>query len=271
MSSGTARYVEEPTLSDGWLGALAAVAPVRGRKVVHLVVRIADPEAEDPAVRGEAQRLIDGWNAAHPSKPPLWDVETTRNTIFPASMAARHPEPADLAARYRSLYDRDGLRGFTQNSKGTYFGRIVAHPRALEDWRDKSVEEARRAGPVDQLTETVAKLRNELSKRSTKSSCYELNVYNASRDRGRIGFPCLAHVSVHVHEERLHMQAVYRNEWLVARAYGNFLGLAELQRYAGAAAGIPPGELLMTINHAELDCCVGEVKRLLRARGRLAN
>jgi thymidylate synthase len=68
-----------------------------------------------------------------------------------------------------------------------------------------------------------------------------------------MSFPCLAHVSFHLHKGRLHMQAVYRNESLVARAYGNYLGLAQLQAYVSAAAGVQPGELLMTVNHVELD------------------
>ena len=49
------------------------------------------------------------------------------------------------------------------------------------------------------------------------------------------------------------MQAVYRNEYLVGRAYGNFLGLAELQAYMARAAGLEVGELLMTIGHAEVE------------------
>jgi hypothetical protein len=56
------------------------------------------------------------------------------------------------------------------------------------------------------------------------------------------------------------MQAVYRNEYLVGRAYGNFLGLGELQAYIAAATGLAVGELLMTINHAELDGNPGPVK-----------
>ena len=41
----------------------------------------------------------------------------------------------------------------------------------------------------------------------------------------------LAHLSVHLHERKLHLQAIYRNEFLIGRAYGNYLGLGELQAY----------------------------------------
>lgn len=68
-----------------------------------------------------------------------------------------------------------------------------------------------------------------------------------------MSFPCLAHLSVHLHERKVHLQAIYRNEYLVGRAYGNYLGLAELQVYIAHHAGAAPGELLMTLGHVELE------------------
>ena len=68
-----------------------------------------------------------------------------------------------------------------------------------------------------------------------------------------MSFPCLGHLSVHLHQRRVHLQAVYRNEYLVGRAYGNYLGLAELQRYIAHYAGADPGELLMTLGDVELE------------------
>jgi thymidylate synthase len=201
-------------------------------------------------VRAAAQQLIDVKNAGLSEKKHLPDVETTRNTIFPASFARRNPQPADLAAYYRERYTKDGLRGFPGNDRGTYFGRIVAYPRGDDD-------------PGDQLTDTVRKLLDEVRGGSPKSSRYEINIYSEAHDTNPMSFPCLAHLSVHLHEGRLHMQAIYRNELLVARGYGNFLGLAELQRYIAAAAAVDLGELLMTIGHAELDAPKRDVQRLL--------
>jgi thymidylate synthase len=222
---------------------------------VHLLVRILDLGSEDLAVRQAVQELINDINTRRSEGKRMPDIETTRNTIFPASWAARHPEPADLAAHYRERYTKDGLRGFPENRDGTYFGRIVAYPRSSED----TVEES-----GDQLTETVRKLRVELKTRQPKSSRYEINIYNERLDRSPMSFPCLAHASVHLHKRKLHMQAIYRNEYLVARGYGNFLGLAELQRYIAAATQLDIGELLMTIGHAELDANKTPIRALLR-------
>jgi hypothetical protein len=241
MTETRDRYIDAPDLSHAWLEAVRLLAHTDDSKAVHLVLRIADPTREDERIRQAAQGLIDVRNAELSSGRALPDIETTRNTIFPAAWARRNPKPADLAAYYRARYTKDGLLGFNGNHKGTYFGRMVAYPRGEEQ------------EPGDQLTETVRKIRTELSSGSNKGSRYEINIFSERVDTASMGFPCLAHLSVHLHRGRLHLQGIYRNEYLVGRAYGNYLGLAELQCYLAEQSGTAPGELMMTIGHAELE------------------
>ena len=194
------RYVDAHTLSDAWLSAVQVAAETPSRRLVHLVIRIAEPTAEIPFIRASAQGLIDARNRELSTRHQLWDIETTRNSLFPAGWARRMPEPVELASYYRARYNSAGLLGFTANRRGTYFGRIVAYPRGggLE--------------PGDQLTDTVRKLRTEVAGGRAKSSRYEINIYNERLDTSPMSFPCLAHLSVHLHEGRLHMQGVYRND-----------------------------------------------------------
>jgi thymidylate synthase len=240
------RYIEANSLSEGWLGAARVLYAAPGKKAVHLMVRIAEPTKEDSAIRKAAAALMEARNSktkdAYKHFPP---IETTSTTIFPTDWAAKRPEPSDLAAYYRERYHQEfgGLRYFQHNRRGTYFGRIVAYPRFGEN-----------EAPGDQLTETVRKLREELKGGIPKRARYEINIYNERCDRSPMSFPCLAHLSVHLDgQRRLNMQAVYRNEYIVMRGYGNFLGLAELQKYIAAAVNVEVGELLMTIGHGELD------------------
>lgn len=227
------RYVEASTLSEGWLGAAALLREAPGMKAVHLMVRIADPSTEVDEIRAAAGALIEARDKA--------PIETVRTTIFPTRWAERHPAPEDLALHYRENYAE--LRGFAQNQHGTYFGRIVAYPRDAEE-----------TDLADQLNETVQKLIEEQVNGTNKSSRFEINVYSERHDGRRpMGFPCLAHLSVHMHEGTLHMQAIYRNEFIVQRGYGNFLGVAELQSFIAKSAGLDVGELFVTIGHGEFD------------------
>jgi hypothetical protein len=228
------RYVNASTLSEGWLGAAAVLREAPGKKAVHLMVRIAEPCAEIDEIRAAAAALIE----AEGKKAP---IETVRNTIFPARWAERHPTPEDLALHYRANYSE--LRGYAQNQHGTYFGRVVAYPRDGEE-----------TDLADQLNETVQKLVEEQVNGTNKSSRFEINVYSERHDGRRAwGFPCLAHLSVHMHEGALHMQSIYRNEFIVQRGYGNFLGIAELQAFIARSAGLEVGELIVTIGHGEFD------------------
>lgn len=246
------RYVLAENLSEGWLDAVRLLHGVPGLKVVHLVVRILKPQHEIPEIRAAAQRLIDENSRGRDGEMP--DIETTRNTIFPAAYAQRTRGPKALAAYYRERYEL--LRSFPHNDRGTYFGRIVSYPRGPGQ------------APGDQLTETVRKLRQELRDGgSKKSSRYEINIYSERCDRIPMSFPCLAHVSVHLHERRVHLQAIYRNESLIARGYGNFLGLAELQAYIAHHAHAGIGELMITAGHAELDGLKRPITRVLKELG----
>jgi thymidylate synthase len=69
---------------------------------------------------------------------------------------------------------------------------------------------------------------------------------------------------VHMHEHKLHMQAIYRNEFLLGRAYGNYLGLGELQAYIAERSGLGVGELFMTLGHVELDSTKGPIRAMLK-------
>jgi thymidylate synthase len=248
------RYVAAETLSEGWLEAVRLLDGTAGGKAVHLLVRILNPPDEIDEIRTAAQGLIDEWNSRHRPKQHFYDIETTRNTLFPAAWARRLPEPADLAAYYRDRYHNDeGLRSIRANQRGTYFGRIVAYPRA-----DGST--------ADQLTDTVRKIRAELrSSSGPKSSRYEINIYNEAKDRNPLSFPCLAHLSFHIAGDCLHAQAIYRNETLLGRAYGNYLGIVQLQAYVAQASGIGLGELLITAGHVELEQGISRSVRTMLA------
>lgn len=52
--------------------------------------------------------------------------------------------------------------------------------------------------------------------------------------------------------DQLDCLALYRYQDLMLKGYGNYLGLAELQRYIATATGFLPGELTVVAGHAHL-------------------
>jgi hypothetical protein len=232
------RTVIAPNLSVAWADALAYLFDHKPHNVTNLAIRIEDPLAEDPAIRTLADDLL--------ARLGLQDIPEVANTIFPADWAIDFPEPKALGADYREHYEFLQSLGSPQ---GTYFGRIVAYP-------DPSSKEA-----IDQLLVNVEKLKAEGRKRVYKS-IYEFNIYSAERDRKKErGFPCLAHVGMHIGpDERLNATAQYRSHDVVAKGYGNYLGLGGLLGYVAKAAAREPGELLVVAGGAFFDVGVGDLR-----------
>jgi hypothetical protein len=267
------KTINAHNVSDAWRQVAGALLHVPGRKAAHLVVRIADGAGEDSHTRAALDALM----AQH----RLQTIETVANTIFPASIAARHgDDPAALAERYRTLMPTLMRLNRNKNRFGTYFGRMVAYP-----------------GPggstVDQLTGTIDKLRTEIAGGSAASSRYEVAYQTgeditreltgaddargtgdvgaaagaavvasgaaltysplAKDDRRRMGFPCLSLASFHLDGDTVHLAAHYRNQSVIERAYGNYLGLGRLHAYIAKSCGLHVGELLVVSGHIELE------------------
>lgn len=239
--------IESKDVSTAWISALKALVdrkPSKGRRTAtHFIVRIEDPTSETTSIRRLADELL-----VEQKRQP---IDTVRNTIFPAAWAQRYDEPSELAAYYREKLPI--LKRAKKNRLGLYFERIVAFPASAT------------GETVDQLTTTVQKLRQELATDSPKSSRYELNIYDTQLDRRKtMDFPCLSFLSFH-YDGSLHLSAQYRNQQIVERGYGNYLGLGQLLGYVAQAVGVRVGELLVVAGHAELDCGLRRAEALLSA------
>lgn len=238
------------TVSEAWLNAVQVVDAAPERRLFHLVTRISNPVTEEPRIRAAADALLRDLDLA--------PVDTVANTIFPAQLAAASAGPSELARRYRRLYPTLRLL-HKSNRKGTYFGRIVAHPAA--------------GGERDQLADLIERLNTELRTPGPKSARYEMNisepgelapaaevtdggpvhVYAAGRDTSPMGFPCLSFCSFQLDSGLLHMIAQYRYQYLIERGYGNYLGLGQLLGYVCATAGLHPGQLTIMAGVAAVD------------------
>jgi hypothetical protein len=263
--------IRAQTVSGAWLGAVRAALNSPGHRLFHLVTRVEDPTAEDPAVRQVADRLL-----ADLELPP---IETVANTIFPSGLAATSKSCEQLTERYRKMYPT--IKRWRANHHGTYFGRLVAYPAADQQ--------------IDQLGELIRKLQAELSTRGPKAARYELSlaapgeifptpappsigatsnmaendggvlpqplpIHCPGQDVAAMAFPCLTYCSFQLDGSFLHLVAHYRSQYLVQRAYGNHLGLGRLLRYVSEQTELEIGELMVIGAYAQIDPKVSRPK-----------
>ena len=263
------QVVREATTGTAWLKVVELAATNYPDRLLHVRLTITAPGSEDPQIRALVDRMLETLGKA--------PVQTVVNTLFPAVLARLSKDPSELSSRYTAMYKRI-RREAGANSRGTYFGRLVQYPA-----RDR---------PVNQLTQLIDQLRRDQnSKRPRPAAIYEsttttsaavpaqdrqpiddasdptfteeTQVYAPTPDTIPMGFPCLSHLSWQRIDGRLHLLAQYRHQYLIERAYGNYLALGLLQRYVADAAGLEVGELSVDAGLCTLDVSPTALRRHL--------
>jgi hypothetical protein len=236
------RLVEHPILSVAWGRALELIAA--RREVAALTVAFTEFDddgrcLELPAIRRELDRLLR--SRGHGS------VETVANTIFPESFWNPKAPRTALYTRYTRILPK--LRGVRANSHGTYFERMIA------------------GGPEGARNQIEFALRTYTARSGVRRSVLQLGIFDPARDHSASalrGFPCLQHISFAPTSEGLFVNAFYANQYMVERAYGNYLGIARLGRFIAHELGLPLRRVTVLTGLAQRDGTVSGLERLLQ-------
>jgi hypothetical protein len=257
-----AHLISGDTISHAWLSALEHLI-ARGGKDVNVAVAIASP-AQEPSIRKVLDAFLLERRRRNPRRGEVFSVNTVANTLFPESLYRPELGPG-ARERLFALHEEAMTVHKRLRQPKTYFDRLVAWPSPK--------------GSINQLEWIVGRLQQQLALRNPLGSAYELavaapndhprkvaaefaeqatsaddlRVYTPGLDNGLRGFPCLSHISLTLVQGRLHMTAIYRNQHLIRRAYGNYVGLARLMRFFAQEAECEPGEILCVASHADAE------------------
>ncbi len=189
------------------------------------------------------------------------------------------------------------------NQRGTYFGRLVCYPTRdgevdqltrLISHLNRDYRKGRRPGAIYEMTTSTrehdyssvpnAVVLDQVIQAETtaydnghQSGVHdsddiaadlsvdnpEMQVYAPTPDTIPMGFPCLSHLSFQRDGQHLHLMAHYRHQYLVERAYGNYLALGLLQGYVAAAADLRVGHLSVNAGLATLEISHDKLLRYL--------
>jgi len=236
-------YVEDPDLSVAWGRALQLVTQPGRSEVGSLTVAVtgfAEDGAvlERPAIRRSLDVVLRGRRKQ--------SVETVANTIFPSALWNPAASRQQLFDRYLRIAPK--LRRLRANTHGTYFERMIS------------------GGPTGQANQLDFAISTYTGRGGVRRSVLQVGIFNPGLDHSAAalrGFPCLQHVTFAPIDGGLHVNAFYATQYMIERAYGNYLGLCRLGQFVAREMAIPLARLTCLVGIAERDGTVGDLRPVL--------
>ena len=229
--------IDDTNLSRAWARLLLRALDGAGTKVAPLILSLsgfADNGAvvENCAVRESLDLLLKRKGRAV--------VENVAFTIFPQRLwEMSRGDRTRLFDLYRRTFGRWQAMNRKANGRGLYFERFVMYGR----------------GPCDgnQLEWILSQFN---SRKGVRRSMFQATAFDPGRDHiasAQLGFPCLQQVSFEPTAAGLVTNAFYATQQIFDKAYGNYLGLAQLGAFMASEMGIPLARLNVMVGVAKLE------------------
>ena len=243
MSKSNASAAMEPfvindnNLSRAWSRLLLRVLFGAGTEVSPLVLSVTgfDEKSlapEDPAVRQALDQLL--------TRKGRYKVENIAFTIFPQHLwEMSRGTRAVLFELYLATFPRWQAVNKKANGRGFYFERMINYSR----------------GPYDgnQLEWILSQYG---SRAGVRRSMLQATTFDPGRDHvasAQLGFPCLQQVSFEPTAAGLVVNAFYATQQIFDKAYGNYLGLAQLGAFMAHEMAMPLARLNVMVGVAKLE------------------
>lgn len=230
--------IDETDLSRAWAKIFLRILDGRGTEISPLVVSLSGFDREGRI--SEVPRLRDAIDQVLKKKGKI-SIETVAHTIFPERLwrIAGHNR-ARLFALYKGVFPRYVAMNRRANGRGLYFERLIMF------------------GPNTPCEGNQLEwiLSQYGSRPGIRDTMFQAAIFDPERDHirdARIVFPCLQHVSFVPTSEGLVTNAFYATQYVFDKAYGNYLGLAQLGAFMAHEMGMPLARLNVTVGVAKLD------------------
>jgi thymidylate synthase len=153
-----------------------------------------------------------------------------------------------LFNRYERLLPK--LRRVRANVHGIYFERMIA------------------GGPGGTENQLEFAIRTYTARPAVRRSVLQIGIFDPGLDHSASalrGFPCLQHVTFVPTRDGLFLNAFYATQYMIERAYGNYLGLCRLGHFVGHELGVPLARVTTFIGLAQRDGQLSGLEPVLAA------
>lgn len=232
-------HIEDDDLSIAWGKIVRHVCQHPGHEVSPLIVSVTgfDEEGvvqETPELRDALDDLLE----AHDKQ----GVEKVAFTIFPQRYwVMAQGDRNKLFGFYKKAFPRFKKMAPRKNAHGLYFERLTMYdPEAPND-----------GNQLETILSRYEKHGGKMQRMQLQASTYD-----PRRDQSGTaiqGFPCLQHVTFVPSSGRLTVNAFYATQQLFERAYGNYLGLAQLGAFMSHEMGLKMDRLNVFVGIEKLE------------------
>ena len=232
-------FFEAENLSIAWVRAFLALMEPGVSRITPLVFTLTcisnGQPTETTVIRDELNIFLKQHGKS--------TINSTANTIFPKSFWNPNKDRRELYDRYQRAFPVI-KRLDSQNRYGLYFQRLIAFGQGRKRFPREEVNQ------LEHIITTYKKGNH----RSSALQASVLDPFLDHTDQRRRGFPCLQQISFVPDSEtgELEITGFYANQYIVERAYGNYLGLCRLGHFVAHEIGFSLSRMNCITNVAEL-------------------
>lgn len=206
--------IAEPDLdlSTAWAKAIIHIIDHSGKEISPLIISVTgfDEDGnplENLGLRQKLDKLL--------VDKGFRNVEDVAFTIFPQRLwQLSKRDRTHLFQTYRDVFPRYQAMNRKENRRGLYFERLVSYGSGQCDG--------------NQLEWILSQFNN---RENVRRSMFQASIFDPARDHvadAQLQFPCLQHLSFEPTSDGLIVNAFYATQQLFVKAYGNYLGIAQL-------------------------------------------
>lgn len=227
--------VNETDVSRAWAKAVIHIIDHSGVEISPLILSVSGFDAdgqvkESKVIRDSLDKLL--------SKHGHRSIADVAFTIFPQRIwKLAKGDRGALFKYYKDAFPRYKAMNRRDNSRGLYFERMIDFGR----------------GPCEgnQLEWILSQYE---SRKSVRRSMFQVSVFDPERDHvasAQLQFPCLQHISFEPTKGGLVINAFYATQQMFVKAYGNYLGIAQLGAFVARE---------MKMNFVRMNVVIGVAK-----------
>jgi hypothetical protein len=228
--------ISATSVSEAYAKTLLHIVDHPGTEVSPLVLTVTGFNSDGRIPEDQAVRSAMDVALKLKGETPVEDVAFT---IFPQQLwTMAQGDRAKLYQFYQWSFPAFKAWNRQKNGRGLYFQRLTMYGR----------------GPCD--GNQLEWILTQLGRKGARRSMAQATTFDPEHDHtssAQLGFPCLQHVTFAEASDGLVVNAFYATQQMFNKAYGNYLGLAQLGAFMAHEMKLPLARLNITIGVAKLE------------------